>query len=382
MSASPAELTASAVISMIAGGAYPREVVLTIARGFLPLPQEDLIAVLAYLITSGDAEIAAAARAAMADVPTRIVVSVAASETTPAEHLALLLRANNDPVVLEAAIRNRQTPDEAVVELAGRADATVQEVIVINQARILRAPQILDALLSNARLSPDARRRALETREEFFEKVKAREEAEQAAAEQAAAEAAAEAEGQESEISMRLDAIADLLVLAEGDTSQTPPNVALTETEKKDEPTRAIWAQLQNMTIAQRLLLAFRGDKMIRMILVRERNRIVATAAIRNPRITENEVESIAGMRNVEEEVLRIIGTRRDWMQKYPIMHNLIRNPKAPGGAEFVPEMIHNRSGAGSDLLAVDLNKDGAMDVVTSNNRGTFIFWGTVKKKK
>jgi hypothetical protein len=52
------------------------------------------------------------------------------------------------------------------------------------------------------------------------------------------------------------------------------------------------------------------------------------------------------------------------------------RNPKAPGGAEFKPELIHNRSGVGSTVLAVDLNKDGAMDIVTSTNRGTFIFWG------
>jgi hypothetical protein len=53
-----------------------------------------------------------------------------------------------------------------------------------------------------------------------------------------------------------------------------------------------------------------------------------------------------------------------------------VRNPKAPGGAEFVPELIHNRSGAGSELVAVDLNKDGAVDIVTATDRGTFIFWG------
>jgi hypothetical protein len=53
-----------------------------------------------------------------------------------------------------------------------------------------------------------------------------------------------------------------------------------------------------------------------------------------------------------------------------------VRNPKTPGGAEFVPELVHNRSGAGSTVLAVDLNKDGAIDIVTSTNRGTFIFWG------
>jgi len=53
-----------------------------------------------------------------------------------------------------------------------------------------------------------------------------------------------------------------------------------------------------------------------------------------------------------------------------------VRNPKAPGGAEFKPDLVHNRSGVGSTVLAVDLNKDGAMDIVTSTNQGTFIFWG------
>jgi len=51
------------------------------------------------------------------------------------------------------------------------------------------------------------------------------------------------------------------------------------------------------------------------------------------------------------------------------------RNPKVPGGAEFLPELIHNRSGAGSDILAADLNGDGTIDVATSTDRGTFVFW-------
>jgi hypothetical protein len=56
--------------------------------------------------------------------------------------------------------------------------------------------------------------------------------------------------------------------------------------------------------------------------------------------------------------------------------YRTVRNPKAPGGAEFAPDLIHNRSGAGNAVLAVDLNGDGAVDIVTSADRGTFIFWG------
>jgi len=57
-------------------------------------------------------------------------------------------------------------------------------------------------------------------------------------------------------------------------------------------------------------------------------------------------------------------------------VYRTVRNKQAPGGAEFVPELVHNQSGAGSQILAVDLNKDGGVDLVTSNTLGTFVFFG------
>ncbi|WP_213803511.1 FG-GAP-like repeat-containing protein [Granulicella sp. dw_53] len=62
--------------------------------------------------------------------------------------------------------------------------------------------------------------------------------------------------------------------------------------------------------------------------------------------------------------------------------YRTVRDSKAPGGARFVPELIHNRSGVGSDVLAKDLNGDGAIDIVTSTRSGTYIFWGTPKVKR
>ena len=40
---------------------------------------------------------------------------------------------------------------------------------------------------------------------------------------------------------------------------------------------------------------------------------------------------------------------------------------------------MHNRSGIGSHVALVDLNKDGAPEIVTSTKRGTFIFWNQWK---
>jgi hypothetical protein len=57
-------------------------------------------------------------------------------------------------------------------------------------------------------------------------------------------------------------------------------------------------------------------------------------------------------------------------------VYRTVRNPKAPGGAEFVPELISNKSGIGSRIDAVDLNNDGAIDIIVTDDRGTFIFWG------
>jgi hypothetical protein len=56
--------------------------------------------------------------------------------------------------------------------------------------------------------------------------------------------------------------------------------------------------------------------------------------------------------------------------------YRTVRNPKAPGGAEFVPELVHNRSGVGTQVYAADLNKDGRMDILTATKFGSYIFWG------
>ncbi len=54
-----------------------------------------------------------------------------------------------------------------------------------------------------------------------------------------------------------------------------------------------------------------------------------------------------------------------------------VRTAKGAGGAEFVPELIHNRSGVGSMIQVADLNKDGALDILAASSRGGHILWNT-----
>jgi hypothetical protein len=321
MSDFPAALSGDVIIQRIEAGDYPQQVLETIARGFLPLPQDDLIAVLAFLTRSSDAEIAAAAKASLAGVPARSIQAFASNESALPAHLALLVGATDDPFILEALIRNRAVPDALVAGLAAAADAAVQEVIVINQARILRAPEILDALLTNPRLTADVRRRVQETREEFFEK-KAR----------AAAELPAEAGEDEALLDLPEEPIVDLLERAVQEPEVEAPPIQLTETEKKDEKKLSIFSKILLMGVSDKVKLGFRGGKTERVILVRDHNKLVCSAVMRNPRMSDLEVESIAGMRNIEEEVLRLIAMKREWISKYNIALTLARNPKCPVG--------------------------------------------------
>ena len=55
-------------------------------------------------------------------------------------------------------------------------------------------------------------------------------------------------------------------------------------------------------------------------------------------------------------------------------IYHTVRNPKAPGGAEFRPELVHNRSGIGSAFEVADLNKDGKPDIVVAGAYGTHVF--------
>jgi hypothetical protein len=360
------DLTASTVISLIETGGYGREIVATIARGFLPLPQEDLIGVLVYLASRGDEEIGAFARKTLDDdVPRRSVFEYASNEGIDSGHLTRLLEFTTDNLVLEALIRNRSVTDAAIANLARHADVRAQEVIVINQARIIRAPEILDALLENPGLSPDSRRRALETKEEFFDK--------KARLEQLEAEAAALAE--EPELDIPLDAIADLLEQAKeyGDAPADGTLPTLTEAERSDPQKASAWAQLNFMTVGEKVQKAFKGDRTWRLLLIRERNKLICSAVMRNPRMNDQEAEAISTMRNVEEEVLRLIAGRRDWMSKYTIMINLCRNPRTPAGV--VLPLINRLTLR--DLKALKDDK-GVQSVVRDIARKTY----TLRSKK
>src|SRR5438128_6665668 len=349
------------VVQSIISGNAPPSARMAAGRGLLPLPQADLLEVLVHLSADNDPVIARVAQATLESQQPEDLLSVAKSESAAPAVLGYLASrpdANRD--IHEAVVGNGNTPDEAIALLARAAtDGSLLELLTLNQQRLIRAPEIIDAILLNPARTAEAERRAKETREEFFEKERgARQIAQElrARGNNAAAEFFETAELATATGEMSLDDAwpsAQHIEGADGDIddswlarefieemlSETPEQTmanaqAVINSEHLEgdaSPERiSLIRRIVFMTVKDRAKLALKGDREARGILVRDANRVVATGVIHNPRLTEHEVETIAGMRTVSDEFLRLIGMNRAWARSYPIIHALARNPRTP----------------------------------------------------
>ncbi len=84
------------------------------------------------------------------------------------------------------------------------------------------------------------------------------------------------------------------------------------------------------MGVAEKVKLAFLGNREARDILVRDPNKMVALAAVRSPKIQESEIDAISKSKHVCDDVLRQIATTKEWAKLYHIKLNLANNSKTP----------------------------------------------------
>ena len=97
----------------------------------------------------------------------------------------------------------------------------------------------------------------------------------------------------------------------------------------KEKPTTAI-QRTHGMSVVEKVKAALTGSKEERMILIRDSNKLVARAVMQSPKLSENEVESYASMKDVCEEALRVITLNRKFMKLYVVVRALVNNPRTP----------------------------------------------------
>lgn len=100
----------------------------------------------------------------------------------------------------------------------------------------------------------------------------------------------------------------------------------------EEERKHGLLQKIEKLTVGERIAIALRGGQEIRSILLKDANKEVVLTVLKNPKITETEVEMIAHSRNLPEDALRAIHKNRDWMKSYAINLALVNNPKTPPG--------------------------------------------------
>jgi hypothetical protein len=350
------------VVAAIITGKAPQPARLAAARGMLPLQQSDLLEVLVALATSDDEQISAAANETLtAETPDNLLLAAKAADTSPNVLAYLATHAAGAHEVHEATILNNRTPDDAIATLASTtSNGSLLELIAVNQQRLVRFPEIIDAILANPARSGDAERRATETRKEFFEKERgARQIADElrARGQTAAAEFFESADlstasgkmsfedawliAQHIEVAdadlddswLPAERIAELLPETPDESAVNAQRVIDNERLEGGDVTQervSLIRKIMFMNVKDRMKLAMKGDREARGILIRDSNKIDCSAVVKNPRVTEQEVENISAMRTVAAEVLRLIAMNRSWARSYTIIHNLARNPRTP----------------------------------------------------
>jgi hypothetical protein len=352
------------VVKSVLDGSAPRNAQLAASRGILPLPQIDLLEILVTFSEGTDAELKTNAISTLASQNTDSLEATMRSGEIAPRVLEYFAGSSDLPAAVhEAIVTNVRTPAMAIAKFAAATqNSLLIELISLNQQLLIQNPAIIDAIIGNQYRTPEAERRAAETKREFFEKERG---AQQIANELRAQGRHAAAEFiEQAEFTSDLGAsgmtledaafLAELIEVPDQETDDSWLGLEYIEeiyeetAEQRQATIGKILGELKTeedeisservsminrvmkMGVKDRVKLGMKGDREARNILIRDPNRLVSSAVVNNPRITEQEVEVIAAMRTVSEEILRQIASNRQWSRIYNVMHSLAKNPRTP----------------------------------------------------
>lgn len=310
-----------ALVEKVLAGTAPEATRSAAARGALPLPRPLLVRLYVHLRDDANEGIRADARRSLETISGDVLAEVLADPGCPAAVLAhFASQAARDEHLAETVAFHRNVGDDALATLAGEGNAQVIDLVLTNQERLLSSPALFDRLSANPALRADQRGRILDVLEQFF-----KDKTEAIAPDPSGGDAAlGDARFEEAARLLEVD-VGELFAaseIADGEEFAESESVVV----------RGAYQRILTMNTAQKAILAMKGGREERMILVRDTNKVVALSVLKNGRLTELEIEAIARMRNVSDEVLRQIGGNREWAKAYPVTLALVHNPRTPPG--------------------------------------------------
>jgi hypothetical protein len=206
----------------------------------------------------------------------RDLQAIALNAKTPAEVLERVLEHPGlTPEVLAALLRHPNTPRAALASVAEQAAGQLLEVLLGNLERLTRWVEALEALLRNPGVA----------------------------------------------------AVKHLTIRQHIETAK--------KREADGARKKSLLLQIKELPVGHRLTLAKKGNKDVRMILIKDSNEMVALEVVASPRITDGEILAIAMLRDVSDKVLRRIAGNRKYRQNRQIVMALLHNPRTPVGVSL-----------------------------------------------
>lgn len=296
----------------------PVEVRAMAAAGALPLPPVELLTVLFVLGHDPDAQVKDRARQSLERLPENLLGAALAGPAHPAvlSYCAQAFRDHPEPS--ERIALNPAADDATIAFLASLPHKRVVEIISNNQQRMLRCPEIVEALGQN----PFTGRAVIDRILGFLGLERNAQETPDEDSEQDILFAPEPVTDE--------DARAVLAAVLGDDVSEFARELIEDGVRLDEDKTRSLHALMQKMSVFDKVKLARVGNGEARALLVRDRNKLVAAAAIRSPKVQEQEILAFAKARNLSDEVLRIIASSREWTRGYAVKLALASNPKCP----------------------------------------------------
>jgi hypothetical protein len=358
----------SRMIDLIRKSAVSATVMQAAARGALLVPPDEMIEILVHLANHNKI-FGAQARMRLASWDLKSAIAVATNPNTPAEVLLYLSSADHlRPGLLSALLENPAVPEESLAKLARIGSRDIVRVMAasprVTQSSAIRKalsdnpnsaedasaamtppPASAEAVLPSSQVSDQPVTDAVEEEEGVTSA-----QVEQAAStdaeldEQLAAFMAEHATEIAAEGNKPFQPVGGLEGLdsasAQAGSAPVPPQSGVAPAAQAHKPYHArpeegskrdsTLQKIANLDIRGRIQLAMKGTKEERSILIRDGTKMVALAVLDSPKITDGEVESFASQKNVLEAVLRGIPMKRRFAKLYPVVRNLVFNPRTP----------------------------------------------------
>jgi hypothetical protein len=313
------------------------------ARGIAPgLKPDVIVTVVCALVLGSDRELALTARATLENLPSPMLQGALAADLQAAVLELLAETQYADTAVVIRLLAAPRISSLALETLAEHATESIGEVIAASDSVLLRFPRVIEKLYMNrrVRMSTADRLVDLAVRNHLELDIPAFKQAAAAIQNQLIPEPTEE-RSFDDELFQKTEEIASQMP---GEPDEDTHEVNEEGQEEIKQKYLPLYAQVALMTITQKIRRATLGSGAERMLLVRDSNRLVATAVAQSPLLKEGEAARIAASRNVSEDVLRIIAQNREFTRSYQVKLCLIGNPRTPltFSSRLIPHLRDN----------------------------------------